>query len=77
MPFGDSGTNPKHKTKRPNSVGVILIVIAAVGLLLGIGRCGFLQPILKPADDYGISGSLLLFVGLVLLIIGYIWLTDQ
>jgi hypothetical protein len=52
-------------------------VIAAVGLLLGIGRCGFLQPILKPADDYGISGSLLLFVGLVLLIIGYIWLTDQ
>ncbi len=62
--------NPKSRTGPK-----VLIVIAVAVLLLGIGRCGFLAPVIKGSyDDYGIYGALCIVVGLILLIAGVIWL---
>lgn len=67
----------KNENKKSNIAPAVLIVIAVIGLLLGIGRCGFLQPIVHPAEDYGISGASCLLLGLALLITGLIWLGNR
>jgi len=67
----------ENKTNKSYIAPAILIVIAVVGLLVGIGRCGFLQPAVRPAYDYGISGACCLLVGLALLITGLIWLNKR
>lgn len=64
-------------TNRSRVAPAILIVIAAFGLLLGLGRCGFLQPAMRPAEDYGISGAFFLVVGFALLLGGLIWLSRR
>lgn len=67
----------ENRTRRSSGGPAVLIVIAVVALLVGIGRCGFLQPMVRPALDYGISGAFLLVVGLVLLLVGFIWLSKR
>jgi hypothetical protein len=67
----------ENRTNRSGVAPAILIVIAVVGLLLGFGRCGFLQPAVRPAEDYGISGAFFLVVGLTLLIVGLVWLNKR
>ena len=54
------------------------MALSAVILLIGVGRCGFLTPMIHPVmDDYGISGALCLVIGLILLIVGLVWFTDR
>jgi hypothetical protein len=67
----------EDRTNRSNIAPAILIVIAVVCLLLGIGRCGFLQPVVRPAEDYGISGACCLVLGLPLLIVGLVLLNKR
>jgi hypothetical protein len=51
------------------------MAVSAVILLIGVGRCGFLQPMIHPVmDDYGFGGACCLVLGLTLLIAGFIWL---
>ncbi|HEY4010490.1 MAG TPA: hypothetical protein VGM11_10100 [Acidobacteriaceae bacterium] len=55
----------------------ITVVIGIVGLLLGLGRCGFFKPAMRPADDYGISGAVFFFVGFGLFVGGIFWFLDR
>lgn len=68
---------PETNTKRTRTAPAILIVLAVIGLLLGLGRCGFLQPAVRPAEDYGISGLFFLLIGLTLLVAGLVWLRKR
>lgn len=66
---------PESQKKRSTTPPVILVIVSAVILLIGVGRCGFLQPMIHPRmDDYGIGGACCLVLGLALLISGFIWL---
>lgn len=64
------GAAPKSRTGPK-----VLITLSAVGFLLGLGRCGFLAPMVKPVDDYGISGACCVIVSMAMLIGGMAWLS--
>ena len=69
---------PEPQNKKSTTPAAILMALSAVILLIGVGRCGFLTPMIHPVmDDYGISGALCLVIGLVLLIVGLVWFTDR
>ncbi len=69
---------PEFQHKKSSTPPAILIAIAAVILLIGVGRCGFLQPMVNPVmDDYGIGGACCLVLGLTFLIAGFIWLARR
>lgn len=53
------------------------MIIAVVIMLIGVGRCGLLQPQIQPVYDDGISGAFCLVLGLALLITGLVWLTRR
>ena len=69
-------TEPHHK--KSTTLPVILIAISAVIMLIGVGRCGFLKPMIHPVmDDYGFGGACCLVIGLALLITGLVWFTRR
>jgi hypothetical protein len=69
---------PESQSKKSTTPPAILIVIAVVIMLIGVGRCGFLQPMIHPVmDDYGFGGACCLVLGLALLITGFVWLTTR
>jgi hypothetical protein len=55
------------------------MAIAAVIMLIGVGRCGFLQPVIHGVtnQDYGASGALCLVIGFLMLVMAFIWLIDR
>lgn len=68
----------EFQNKKSTAPPAILIVIAAVIMLIGVGRCGFLKPMIHGVyDDYGIGGACCLVLGFVLLITGFIWLARR
>lgn len=69
---------PESRRNKSKIAPTILIAISAVILLIGIGRCGFLQPVIRPVeDDYGFGGACCLVIGLTLLLVGFIWLSKR
>lgn len=69
---------PKPQNKKSTEPPAILMVLGAVIVLIGVGRCGFLRPVIHGVyDDYGIGGACCLILGFVLLIVGLIWFTER
>lgn len=67
-----------QETNKSTTAPAILIVLAVVIMLIGVGRCGFFQPLIHPRmDDYGLGGACCLLLGLALLINGFVWLTRR
>ena len=66
---------PEAGNKRSTIPPTILIVVAVVILLVGVGRCGLLQPFVRPRmDDYGFGALCCVALGFGLFTAGLIWL---
>ena len=69
-------TEPENK--KSTTLPAIIMTVGACIMLLGVGRCGFLRPMIHGVyDDYGISGACCLILGFILLVVGLIWFTDR
>ena len=69
---------PEPENKKSTAPPANLMALSAVILLIGVGRCGFLRPVIHGVyDDYGFGGACCLVLGLTLLITGFVWFTRR